>query len=102
MNQNSISHLAPHTGSVQVWKNTPIFLHLFGLRVQLYARSKVSMAIIKDTQNSMVWVLIVPYTPLARTSANHLSRPYHTIPLLKNLFIDYEKLTGLRRSFVKK
>ena len=37
MDQNSKLHFAPLTGSVQVQENTPKLLHMFDLRVQLYA-----------------------------------------------------------------
>lgn len=43
MIQNNIPHMTPYTGLVQVDENIPILLHTFGLRIQLYARSKFLM-----------------------------------------------------------
>ena len=71
MNQYSILHLAPHTGSVKVQENTPMFLHTFGLRVQLYTRNKVLMTKDPtDTPKLHGLVSIELCTLLARQSAN--------------------------------
>ena len=50
MNQNSIPHLVPHTGFVQVQENTPMFIHRFSLRVEFL--TWVSVLKITDLQDN--------------------------------------------------
>ena len=82
-----ITHLAPHTGSVQEQENTPMLLHTFDLRVQLYACKNVLVTNdAQDTPKLYRLVSIVPCILLPKWSANTPSVPYHTYHNIQSLW----------------
>ena len=87
MNQISILHLTPqtgsvqvhHNGSVQVQDNKTILLDMFGLKGQLYAWKNVLITNdLQETPNLKSLVSVKSCPLLARQNANSPSTPYHT------------------------